>query len=85
MRQLRADVRVHPDDLDVGERRRSREFFQCPVRADTEFTLFQPRRDIGMSLGVDVRVDPKRHARAQAFSPRHGIDGLEFRGRFHVE
>ena len=38
-----------------------------------------------MGLGVDVRIDPERHARPCAFSPRHFIDGLKFRGRFHVE
>ena len=69
----------------LGSGRRLGEFLQRPVRADAEFALFQPRRDIGMGHGVDIRVDPQRHARARAFSPCHVVDGLKFGGRFHVE
>ena len=38
-----------------------------------------------MGHGVDIRVDPQRHARARAFSPCHVVDGLKFGGRFDVE
>ncbi len=53
----------HPHHLDVGELAGPLVIQQGPVQVDAELVLFKPRGDIGVGLGVDVRVDAQGHRR----------------------
>ena len=54
---LRPDVLVHPDDLDMRQGRRQLVLLERPLGADPKLALLETRRDIRVGLGIDVRVD----------------------------
>jgi hypothetical protein len=84
-RELRADVAVDADDLEVREARRARVDLERGGDVDSELALLHPRRDVRMGLGVDVGVDPQGDGRAP---PRGGgglLEGVELRGGLDVE
>src|SRR5829696_3947353 len=73
------------DDLETGPLGHVRE--QQPRFADrhAELVPFHPGRDVGMSLRVDVRVDPQRDPRPAALADRLGVDPLELAAGFGVD
>ena len=100
MHQLRADVLVHADDFDVLESRGELELIDCPFRADPKLAFLQPRGDIGVGFGIDVRIDSQRdarftipparprRARTRPFPlkfTRDTINGEKLRRGFHIE
>ena len=82
---MRANVGMHPDNPDAGEGRRMVECLHRMVRADPEFAFFEAGRNIRMGVGINIRIDPQRHPGLRAHGPRHVVEGLQFRGRFHVK
>ena len=68
--KLRADMAVHADDLQMGERQCPLVDFQRAFDIDAELTLFHSRGNIGMGLGIDIRIDPQADRRFLLHSPR---------------
>ena len=64
--QLRADVAGDAGDTNAGHARG----FQIQAlgfdQRDAELVVLEARRDIGMSLGIDIRVHPQRDVRLHA-------------------
>lgn len=55
--QLRADVAIDADDVDVWQRRRLLIQGDSPFNRHTELVLFEPSGDIRVGAGIDVRID----------------------------
>ena len=83
--QLRADVLVHADDFDVLESCGEPELIDRPFRADPKLAFLQPRADIGVGFGIDVRIDSQRDASMCFKFTRDTINGEKLRRGFHIE
>ena len=58
---------------------------QGVLDGNTELGGLQARGDVGVGLGVHVRVDPQADGCLLAQAAGHQIEALQFGGRFHVE
>ena len=63
---LRADVAVDADDLDARQARGLPVHSHRALVGDAELVAAQPGGDVGMGLGVDVRIDAQADRRALA-------------------
>ncbi len=52
---------------------------------DAELVLLEPRRDVGMRLGVDVGIHPQRDPGLCMHLVRCAVNGDQFLARLHVE
>ena len=74
-----------PITLDIGQRAGHAVFLEGFLDVDPELVLLQARGDVGMGLGIDIRVDPQGDGRFLPQPSGDLIDLQEFLGRFHVE
>ena len=78
-------MHVDADHLDPAEPGGAAvELARLAIR-DPELRRLESRRDVGVRLGVDVRVHAEGHPRLRPLRPRHLVDGLELGGRLDVE
>ena len=83
--QLRADVAIDSGDIDVGQAGADAVGRQCVFKCDAELVLFQTGGNIGMGLGVHVRIDSQRHPCSLAHVGRDGIEAMQLWNGFDVE
>src|SRR5262249_41249226 len=84
-RDLRADVRVQADDLDVGEGAGPRAQGTHVADRDAELVDLQAGRDVRMRLRVHVGVDADRDPRAYVPLARQLIDAPDLPFRFDID
>ncbi len=82
---LRADVEIDADDVHMGALRRRLVQGARVGIGDAELVAFETGRDVGMRLGIDIRIDADRNRRALAQTRGHGVDAAEFIRRLDVE
>jgi hypothetical protein len=82
---LRADVHVDAGDPHAGERRCLAIQRKGFVVGDTELALAQSRGDVGMGLGVDVRIDAQRNGGLAPHVARNPVQAFDFAVGLHVE
>ena len=83
--ELRADMAIHPDDLDVRHRGRLAIDGGCQLDGNAELVLLEAGGDIGVSTGIDIRIDPHRDASLLAHAARHPIEALQLGFRLQIE
>ncbi len=66
LRHLRTDMAAHPLDVQMRERCRTPVGNEGGLDVDPEFVLLETGGDMGMGLGIDIRVDPKGNPRPDA-------------------
>ncbi len=82
---LRADMAVDTDDLDILQGSSAPIQRQRLVQSDAKFVLLEPGGDVRMSLRIDIGIGADRDARPLAHRARHLLEPLEFFRRFEVE
>ena len=83
--QLRADVAVDADHLQVVKLGGAGVDRLGLVDGDAELVLFQAGGDIGVGLGVHVRVDPQRYRRFHAEFRSYPLQALQLFAGLDVE
>ncbi len=83
--ELRADMAIHPDDLDVFHCRRLAIDGGGQLDGDAELVLLEAGRDIGVGTGIDIRIDPYRYRRLLAHAARHPVEALQLGFRLQIE
>ena len=76
---------IHPDNLDVRHRRRLAIDGRRQLDGDAELVLLEAGGDIGVSTGIDVRIDPYRDTGLLAHAARHPIEALQLGFRLQIE
>ena len=82
---LRSDVQVQSDDVDVFERPDLRGVLKHFLVGDAELAVRLARVDAVVGLGVDVGVDAQRDVGHLARLGRKGVDQLQFLNRLAVD
>ena len=82
---LRPDVQVKADDVDVLERPDLLGVFENLLVGDAELTVGLTRVDAVVGLGVDVGVDTQRNVGHLAHLGREGVDQLQLLNRLAVD
>jgi len=85
LRKLAADVAVYSQDFDSLQMACLLISFDGGVEVDSELVLLQPRGYIGVSLRVDIRVNPEGDGGLTAEYSGTRIDGFQLLGGFDVE
>ncbi len=83
--ELRTDMAIHPDDLDVWHRRRLAIDGGGQLDGDAELVLLEAGGNIRMGTGIDIRVDPHRHRCLLAHAARHPVEALQLGFRLQIE
>ena len=83
--ELRADMAIHPDDLDVRHRGRLAIDGWRQLDGNAELVLLEAGGDIGVSTGIDIRIDPYRYPRLLAHAARHPVEALQLGFRLQIE
>ena len=83
--ELRTDVHLHATQLEVRILCRRSVGFTGKLEGNAEFVFAFASGDLGMGLGVDVRIDPDRHRCLKPEFSRHVVDALQFRFAFDVK
>ena len=83
--ELRADMAIHPLDLDVGHGRRLAVDGGRLFDGDAELVLLEAGGDIGVRACVDVRVDPHRDPRLLAHAACDPVQALQLGFGLQVE
>ena len=70
----------HPHHVEVRQVPSPAIVLQGLLDIDAELVLLEPGGDVGMGLGVDVRVDPQGHPGLKLQAPGDAVDLLQFLG-----
>jgi KaiC/GvpD/RAD55 family RecA-like ATPase len=82
---LGADVALHAHDLDPGMRARAPQVLRGTGDVDAEFVLPEPRGDVGMGAGVDVRIHAQRDGSGPSNRRGQRPDSSDLVGALGVE
>ena len=82
---LGADVAGHPHHLEMRQVPGPAIVLQGLLDVDAELVLLEPRGDVGMGPGIDVRIDPQGHPGLDLQAPGEAVDLLQFLGGLQVE
>ncbi len=82
---LGADVAGHPHHLEMGQVPGPAIVNQGLLDVDAELVLLEPGGDVGMGLGVDVRVDAQGHPGLELEAAGDAVDLLQLLGGLQVE
>ena len=82
---LGADVAGHPHHLEMRQIPSPAIVSHGLLDVDAELVLLEPGGDVGMGLGVDVRIDPQGHPGLELKASGDAVDLLQFLGRLQVE
>ena len=82
---LGADVAGHPHHFEVWQVQGPAIVIDGLLDVDAELVLLEPGGDVGMGLGVDVRIDPQGHPGLQLQAPGDAVDLLQLLGGLQVE
>ena len=85
LRDLGADVAVDTDDLHVRQRPGPPVLIERLLDVDPELVRLEPRRDVGVCLGVHVGVDTKGNPGLLAHQAGPLVDDPQLLGGLHVE
>ena len=83
--QLRADMTVDADDMQMWHAGGLAVVLQGRVDRDAELVLPQSGGYVGMRAGIHVRIDAQCHRSGQAAVPGHFIQPVELAFRFDIE
>ena len=82
---LGADVAGHPHHFEMRQVPGPAIVIQGLLDVDAELVLLEPGGDVGMGLGVDVRIDPQGHPGLYLQAPGDAVDLLQLLGGLQVE
>ena len=82
---LGADVAGHPHHLEMRQVPGPAIVMQGLLDVDPELVLLEPGGNVGMGLGVDVRIDPQGHPGLHLQPAGDAVDLLQFLGGLQVE
>src|SRR5688572_20735818 len=82
---LRADVKVYPDELNMVQLKCFVYYFLQFPEIDTEFILLQPGGYVFVGVRIDIRIDTQGDTGDLVFIFRQPIDHLYFLQAFAVE
>jgi hypothetical protein len=85
VQQLRADVAVDADHVQVGQACCGAVGVQRIIEGHAELVRLQAGRDVWVGLRIDVRVHAQRDRGALAHAAGHRVQAVQFRDRFDVE
>ena len=85
LRQLGSDVAADPLDLQPGHFFRLPVFRQRFLNIDAELVFLEARRNVGMGLRIDIRIDPECNAGLQAQLFCAGVNLVQLLGRLDIE
>ena len=80
--QLAPDVARDAAHVQVGVPCRSNVLLEGPVHGNAELILLHAGGDVGVGLGIDIRVDPNGQGGTGACGARHLVEARNLLGRF---
>src|SRR5690606_36925928 len=83
--QLRADVAVHANHIDVRQACGPLVDSEGAVNIDTELVFLQPGGDVRVRARIHVGVHPQGYRRERPHPRGDGIDALQLRFGFDIE